>query len=87
MVYRMKTEIRVVDIALLPEFRGKGVGGRWMREVMDEAEETGRSVTIHVEKMNPALRFYNRLGFKPVEDKGIYWFMEWKPPAQPSSVS
>ena len=87
MVYRMKTEIRVVDIALLPEFRGKGIGGWLMREVMDEAVETDRSVTIHVEKFNPAMRFYKRLGFKPVEDKGIYWFMEWKPPAQSSPVS
>ena len=37
----------------------------------------GKSVTIHVERMNPALRLYERLGFRLVEDKGVYLFLSW----------
>jgi len=35
-------------------------------------------VTIHVEAVNPAIRLYQRLGFKQIEDKGVYLLMEWK---------
>jgi hypothetical protein len=31
-----------------------------------------------VERMNPALGLYQRLGFKPVEDRGVYHLMEWR---------
>jgi hypothetical protein len=34
-------------------------------------------VTIHVEKNNPAMRLYRRLGFTAVEDKGVYDLMRW----------
>lgn len=75
LLYRMPKEIRVVDLALLEAFRGKGIGTRLMRDVLDEGTFTGRAVTIHVEKFNPALRLYARLGFEPAEDKGVYWFL------------
>ena len=41
------------------------------------AAAAGKSVTIHVERMNPALRLYERLGFRLVEDKGVYLFLSW----------
>ena len=69
---RGDSEIRIVDIALLPEHRGKGVGTRLLRDVIAE----GMRVTIHVERMNPALRLYERLGFEVAEDKGVYLFLE-----------
>jgi hypothetical protein len=37
----------------------------------------GKLLRIHVERFNPALRLYERLGFRPIEDKGVYLFMEW----------
>lgn len=78
-VGRWSKEIRVVDIALLPEARGSGVGTRILKDLLDEGARTGRCVTIHVERMNPALRLYERLGFVVEEDKGIYLFMKWSP--------
>jgi ribosomal protein S18 acetylase RimI-like enzyme len=81
LLYRMEREIRVVDLALLEEFRGRGIGTRLLREVLDEGGGTGRAVTIHVEKFNPALRLYARLGFAPVEDKGVNWFMRREAPS------
>lgn len=70
-------ERRIIDIALLPEFRGRGWGEAILRDLMEAAAETGRGVSIHVEKTNPAMRLYRRLGFRTVEDKGVYDLMEW----------
>jgi ribosomal protein S18 acetylase RimI-like enzyme len=79
-VLRGESEIRIVDIALLPEQRGNGVGSSLLRDLLAEADAAGKSVTIHVERMNPALRLYERLGFAVAEDKGVYLFLE-RPPA------
>ena len=78
-VHRGPSEIRIVDIALLPEHRGSGIGSSLLRDLLAEADESGKSVTIHVERMNPALRLYERLGFALAEDKGVYLFLE-RPP-------
>jgi ribosomal protein S18 acetylase RimI-like enzyme len=80
-VHRGPSEIRIVDIALLPEHRGGGIGTSLLRELFTEADESGKSVTIHVERMNPALRLYERLGFAVAEDKGVYLFLERPPRA------
>lgn len=76
-VDRRGDEIRLIDIALLPERRGAGLGGAILAEVLAEAEAAGKPVRIHVEKLNPAQRLYRRLGFRPVEDQGVYSLMEW----------
>ena len=79
---RWKEEVRIVDIALLPAFRNEGAGSGLMESILVEAEEEAKRVTIHVERFNPALRFYDRLGFRQVEDKGVYLFLEWTPKGQ-----
>lgn len=79
-VDRGAKDILVIDIALLPEYRNLGVGGHLMRELLREAEAKGQPVLIHVERFNPALRFYDRLGFQVLEDKGVYLFLKWTPP-------
>jgi GNAT superfamily N-acetyltransferase len=76
-VARWEKEIRIVDITLLPEFRGSGTGTKLLGELLDEARSAGKSLTIHVERFNPALRLYERLGFKQIEDKGVYLLLEW----------
>jgi ribosomal protein S18 acetylase RimI-like enzyme len=78
-VHRGQSEIRIVDIALLPEHRGSGVGTRLLDELLAEGDAEAKSVTIHVERMNPALRLYDRLGFALAEDKGVYLFLERAP--------
>ena len=78
-VHRGESEIRIVDIALLPEHRGNGIGTLLLDGLLAEGDAGGKSVTIHVERMNPALRLYERLGFSVAEDKGVYLFLEWPP--------
>jgi GNAT superfamily N-acetyltransferase len=77
-LYRGDIEHCVIDIALLPEHRGHGLGAAIMRDLMDEAGRAGKRLAIHVEKFNPAMRLYRRLGFQTVEDKGVYDLMHWR---------
>ena len=81
-VHRRATEIRLVDISLLPEYRNGGIGTTLLRELFDESAESGKPVTIHVEKYNPAMRLYERLGFVPIADRGVYLLLQ-RAPAQP----
>jgi len=74
-------EVRIVDIALLPEYRGKGLGTQLLNSIIQDAGQKQLSVRIHVEKNNSALNLYLRLGFKKTDDKGVYWLME-KPAQQ-----
>ena len=85
LVARLPGDIRVVDIAILPPFRGLGVGGKLLSDVLAEAAESRSKVTIHVEHQNRARNLYDRLGFEVVEDLGIYLRMEWTPPAASTS--
>lgn len=78
-VARWKEELRIVDIALLPDFRGRGVGTALLRRLMDEADAAGKPLSIHVEVNNPARSLYDRLGFEEVEDRGVYVFLR-RPP-------
>jgi ribosomal protein S18 acetylase RimI-like enzyme len=79
-VHRAEDELHVVDVALLPEFRGRGIGTALLRELMDEAGAAGKRVSIYVEETNPAQSLYRRLGFEPVAEQGVYLLMEWRPP-------
>jgi GNAT superfamily N-acetyltransferase len=72
-------EIRIMDIALMPDFRGKGIGSYWLRDLQQQAQAAGKTLTIHVESFNPALQLYLRLGFRLTENKGVYQFMTWMP--------
>ena len=78
-VDRWADQIRVIDIALLPEARGRGVGTQLLQAILDEGRQSNLPVTIHVERFNPALRWYERLGFQVVADKGVYLFLKWTP--------
>jgi hypothetical protein len=48
-----------------------------LRELRSESRGRGKPLRIHVERFNPALRLYERLGFREIEDKGVYRLMEW----------
>jgi GNAT superfamily N-acetyltransferase len=78
-VARWDEEIRVMDISLLPDYRGHGVGTLLLRQLLDEATRTRRRLSIHVEKLNPARRLYERLGFAEEADEGVYVLMETRP--------
>ena len=77
-VARWEREIRIVDIALLPEHRNAGIGSVLLKEILEEGKRTQKPVTIHVEQFNPAMRLYERLGFSKIAEHGPYFLMEWR---------
>ena len=71
--------LHIVDISLLPDSRGQGIGGAILEDILDQARERGRGVTIHVECNNPARSLYARLGFEVAEEKGAYDLLRARP--------
>jgi ribosomal protein S18 acetylase RimI-like enzyme len=69
----------IIDIAFLPQWRGHGLGGALLRDLLDEAACAGKAMSIYVEKANPAMRLYERLGFTKVEEQGVYDLMRCAP--------
>jgi len=78
-VDRGENEIHVIDIALLPPYRNRGIGSRLLIEVLAEGERTGVKVTIYVEKRNPAKRLYQRLGFEVIDQDDVYYLLAKDP--------
>ncbi len=81
-LHQRKDEFRIIDLALLTQHRGKGIGSALMRDILDQAAQADLPVRIHAEKNNPALDLYYRLGFREIGDEGLSWLMEWKPGTQ-----
>ena len=67
----------LIDIALLPEWRGRGLGSELLRQLLEHAVAAGSRLTARVERNNPARRLYERLGFRVVADEGVYLLIEW----------
>lgn len=86
-VDRQERTLLIVDIALLPPWRNRGVGTALIEALFAEARQVGKEVSISVEKFNPAQRLYHRLGFRPYAEDDVYWFMYWSPnaPATPDT--
>lgn len=80
-VDRRDTEIRLVDITLLPEFCGRGFGTRLITDLIGEAERAGLPVVLHVLFANPARGVYERLGFTVTGDDQVHLRMV-RPPRQ-----
>jgi ribosomal protein S18 acetylase RimI-like enzyme len=86
-VHRRPDEIRLIDIALLPAFRGRGIGTGLLTRLFDEAASRDVPITIHVEISNPARSLYERLGFVAEGEQGLYVLMRWTPAARRAVVS
>jgi ribosomal protein S18 acetylase RimI-like enzyme len=78
-VLRRPDEIRIVDIALLPMYRGRGIGTHLMNDLIAESTRTAKLLRIHVEVNNPAHQWYERLGFIRMATTGVYDTMERQP--------
>jgi ribosomal protein S18 acetylase RimI-like enzyme len=70
-------ELQIVDVALLPEHRNAGIGTGLIRDVLATAQSGDLMVSLHVEVWNPAVRLYERLGFRHVSSNEVHIRMEW----------
>jgi ribosomal protein S18 acetylase RimI-like enzyme len=78
-------EIRLVDVALLPDYRGQGLGAALVGWVQAQASAEGKAVRLHVTPDNPARRLYERLGFTLLEDRQSHLLLEWCAP-KPTAI-
>jgi ribosomal protein S18 acetylase RimI-like enzyme len=74
-------EFTLVDVALLPAYRGSGIGSFVIQDIVKEAAATGKSIRLHVLSSNAAKRLYERLGFSQTGGDEVYFEMMWVPPA------
>jgi ribosomal protein S18 acetylase RimI-like enzyme len=79
MVLRKEDSTLLVDIALLAEHRGLGIGGQLLRELIRECSRDRVPLRLQVLKTNPALRLYERLGFTRTGEDQMYMQMERRP--------
>jgi ribosomal protein S18 acetylase RimI-like enzyme len=83
-VDRADDSMLIIDIALLPEYRGAGIGTTIIQHLMAEATPTNTPIILRVESFNPAIKLYSRLGFVKTREINIYHEMIWKPDSNPS---
>jgi RimJ/RimL family protein N-acetyltransferase len=78
-VAREDDDIKILDITILPEKRGAGIGTPIIKELMLKAETEGLPLSIQIETFNPSARLFERLGFVPKENNGLNILFEWRP--------
>jgi ribosomal protein S18 acetylase RimI-like enzyme len=83
-VSRSEQEYRIVEIAILPEFRNRKIGAAILKDLLEEAARNGKPVVASVGKSNSgSIRFHSNLGFKIRSDDGVYLRMEFQPGSVP----
>jgi ribosomal protein S18 acetylase RimI-like enzyme len=72
-------ELGLMDVALLPDYRGRGLGTHVIQEVMERAARLGLPMRLYVEVDNArAQRLYERLGFRRLSETGMHLHLEWR---------
>ncbi len=71
-LFRGPATYNLIDIALLADWRGRGIGSHLLEQVLVEADSLGRSIRLFVEPENPARRLYEHLGFRETGRHQIY---------------
>ncbi|WP_226669962.1 GNAT family N-acetyltransferase [Metabacillus litoralis] len=67
----------ILSMAILPEFRGKGIGSKLLKEICFLASTNGyKAISLSVDPANKALTLYERIGFKKVGINGTSWDMK-----------
>lgn len=74
---RTAEQFHILDISILPEDRNQGTGSLLLGQIMAEAKQAGKPVTIFVETFNPSLRLFQRLGFTTLRQEGFHLLMQW----------
>jgi len=77
-VARLDEEIRIIDLIILPVYRGRGIGGQLITRLQSEGSEAKKPLRVYVESFNPALSFFEKRGFKQIGEHGFHLLMERK---------
>ncbi len=79
-VNRTDELLHIIDLAILPQWQGRGIGSDILRSLLNEAHGGKVPVRLCVETQNPALALYERFGFRKVGIMGHLFEMEWRSP-------
>ena len=75
---RAEDAFKVLDIAVLPEYRRRGIGSVVLRRIQDEARRAGKPVTVYVETFDPSLQLFRQLGFQTAAEQGFQLLLRWE---------
>jgi ribosomal protein S18 acetylase RimI-like enzyme len=78
MIERGEREIRMVDLALLPEHRNVGIGTHLINGLLAEAEKAGSVFRVQVMRSNPAVNLFERMGLVRTGETGSHYQLEWR---------
>ncbi|WJH32733.1 GNAT family N-acetyltransferase [Paenibacillus sp. CC-CFT747] len=79
LIWRGSDQWILADVSLLPECRWRGIGSELIRELQSMAAKAGVPLRLSVQTDNPAVRLYERLHFRVIEQGDVYHRMEWHP--------
>jgi ribosomal protein S18 acetylase RimI-like enzyme len=79
LVERNDSLILLRDIALLTQYRNRGLGTSLIQDLMKEATASGRAIQLHVLFTSAAVHLYERLGFRKTGEEAAYFEMRWVP--------
>lgn len=82
LLYLQPGTTRLVDIGLLKQYRGQGVGTMVLGKLLRECEDNGRQMELQVSQLNPAVHLYLKMGFTVVSQDAMYAQMMWQPVKQ-----
>ena len=81
LVDRRAEAVRILDITIDAEYKNQGLGTHLVEQLMAEAGEAGKPVSIYVDNDSPACCLFRRLGFVAGSDDGVRSLWAWKPNA------
>jgi ribosomal protein S18 acetylase RimI-like enzyme len=84
-VEQRESESFLADIEVTREWRGRGLGTAVLTGFLAEAQRLGLPASLQVLKINPALHFYERMGFKVVGETNTHYLMSTAGPQPESS--
>lgn len=71
-IAELADEIRIIDITILPEYRNRGIGTKFIKDVLQTGADKKKPVQIYIENFNRSAQLFSRLGFKPVSEEGVH---------------
>jgi ribosomal protein S18 acetylase RimI-like enzyme len=69
--------LMLLELQVLPEFQGRGIGTAVIKHMQSRAVKGGRSMSLRVLRQNRAVNLYAKLGFREVGRDDIAIIMEW----------
>jgi ribosomal protein S18 acetylase RimI-like enzyme len=74
------------QLFIAPAYQRRGIGTQLMGRLMADAARAGKAVTLGVVKINPAVRLYERLGFRTTHEDEHKSYMRWDPADRPTTL-